>query len=478
MTRSFPELTARPTLRVLSNEQIENMHLATLKVLERTGVRITHEKALELFDGAGAKIDRDRVRIPAAVIEKAIQQSQAPLVLGRRNGEIAFSLENGRSWFGAGLDCPKYLDPTTGTRRPFTSDDCRVMATIASVLPNYAWAMTLGMAADVKAEIADRVIAKQAMTYCEKPLAFCCNDIESLKAIHDMALVIAGSEKAFRRAPAILHLSSPVSPLLFYDDTIERIIFCAEKGIPQILYPGLQTGGTSPATFAGTIVQGSAESLSGLALAQLVQAGAPAVYGALTTIMDMTTAVFSFGAPEMSLMTAAMSQMAQHYNLPFFGTAGCSDAKFHDDPQAAAEATFSCLSSALSQAGLIHDAGFLDHSTLISPEYLVLVNEVISMVNKYTGGILLNDETLALDVIDRVGPGGHYLTEPHTVKHLGDVWYSQLFERSSHEDWRRNGEKHFKERLYELTRKMMAVECQPLSSEIIAEMDRMAKGWE
>ncbi len=124
MTRSFPELSARPTLRVLSNEQIENLHLATLEVLERTEVRIAHKKALELFDGAGAKVDRDRVRIPAAVIEKAIQQSQVPLVLGSRNGEIAVSLENGRSWFGAGLDCPQYLDPTTGTRR-YPYDDYR-----------------------------------------------------------------------------------------------------------------------------------------------------------------------------------------------------------------------------------------------------------------------------------------------------------------------------------------------------------------
>ena len=115
-----------------------------------------------------------------------------------------------------------------------------------------------------------------------------------------LAVLIMGGEKRFRQAPSIILLSSAVSPLSYYDETVEKIIFCAEKGIPQAFYSGLQAGGTSPATFAGTIVQGSAESLSGIVLAQLVQAGAPVVYGAFTTIMDMATAVFSYGAPELS----------------------------------------------------------------------------------------------------------------------------------------------------------------------------------
>ena len=222
--------------------------------------------------------------------------------------------------------------------------------------------MILGFAADVPAKIADRLIAKQALTYCEKPLFFCCSDADSARAIYDMAVLIAGSQERFRLAPTVAAISSAISPLSWDDATLEKIIFCAEKGIPQALFPGLQAGATSPATFAGTLVQGSAESLSGLVVAQLVRSGAPVIYGALTTIMDMATAIFSYGAPEMNLMTAAMVQMAQHYHLPFFGTAGCSDAKFHDDPQAVIEATFSCLSSALSGANLVHDIGLLDIS--------------------------------------------------------------------------------------------------------------------
>jgi trimethylamine--corrinoid protein Co-methyltransferase len=477
MIKPNREFLNRPTLKVLSEDQIEQVHLATLEVLERTGIQVTQVRALELLDGAGADVSKNRVRIPAHLVAEAIQTAPSHFVLGRRNGETAFMLEDHKSWYGAALDCMEYLDPFTDDRRLFTSEDYRVTARIANALPNYAWSMVLGFAADVSVGFADRVAARQALTYCEKPLFFCCREMNSLQAIYDMAVLIAGGSERFRRAPSITALSSAISPLCYDDDTLEKMMFCAEKGIPQVLYPGLQAGATSPATFAGTIVQGSAESLAGLVIAQLVRTGAPVIYGALTTIMDMATAVFSYGATEMSMMTAAMVQMARHYHLPFFGTAGCSDAKFPDDPQAVIEGTFSCLSSTLSGANLIHDHGFLDHSALISPDYLVLIDEVLSMVNQYMRGIRVNAETLALDVIDRVGPGGHFLDQEHTMQHFRDVWYSNLFDRSNYDKWREQGSIRFPERLREKTRKLMDHHAEPLPAEIIKEMDRMEKQW-
>ena len=471
------DLYNRPTLTVLNESQIEEIHSATMAVLEHTGIRITHLKALELLDGAGADVNGNQVRIPAEIVEEAIQTSTSGFALGQRNGEPAFFLEDNISWFGAGLDAVDYLNPITNERRRFTSEDCRVTAAISNALSNYSWSMILGLATDVPADIADRVIAKQALSCCEKPLFFCCSDPNSARAIYDMAVLIAGSEERFRQAPTIAAISSAISPLSYDDDTLEKIIFCAEKGIPQVLFPGLQAGATSPASFAGTIVQGSAESLSGLVVAQLVRRGAPAIYGAFTTIMDMATAIFSYGAPEMNLMTAAMVQMAKHYHLPFFGTAGCSDAKFYDDPQAAIEATFSCLSSALSGANLVHDIGLLDHSAVISPDYLVLVDEILSMVNQYMRGILVNDETLALDLIDRVGPSGHYLEEAHTMRHFRDVWYSQLFDRTTYDTWREQGAVQFVERLQEKTRKLMDIDTEPLPAEVMKELDRMENKW-
>jgi trimethylamine--corrinoid protein Co-methyltransferase len=270
--------------------------------------------------------------------------------------------------------------------------------------------MTIGMAADKPPEIADRVIARQVLTCCEKPFVFCCKDANGTRDIYEMAVLIAGGESLFHQAPFLVHYSEPISPLLYFEPAIEKIIFCAERGIPIINFPAPQAGSTSPATFAGTIVQGSAESLSGL-----------------------------------------MAQMAQHYELPFFGTAGCTDAKF-PDPQAAAEVAFSCLSSALSGANLIHDAGsWIDHGSVVSPSFMVLVDEVLHMVKQYMQGVEVSEETLALDLIDRIGPGGHYLNEDHTMRHFRRVWYPELFDRTIYDDWHKQGAKRFEERLREKT---------------------------
>ena len=313
--------------------------------------------------------------------------------------------------------------------------------------------------------------------YTEKPLVYCCKDVNSVRDIYAMAVLIAGSEEQFQQAPTCVHYSEPISPLLYYDPAVEKILFCAEKGIPLINFPAPQAGSTAPATFAGEVVQGSAESLSGLVLAQLVNPGTPFIYGAFATVMDMRTTVFSYAAPEMTLMVAAMAQMAQHYRLPFFGTAGCSDAKF-PDAQAAAEAAFSCLASALVGANLIHDSGWLDHGSVASPAYMVLVNEILHMVEQFVSGMPVNDETLALDEIDRVGPGRHYLEEQHTYDHFKDVWYSDLFDRAILDDWQARGEKQFEERLREKTEKVMDHEPAPLPDDVLAEMHKMEQLWE
>jgi trimethylamine--corrinoid protein Co-methyltransferase len=464
-------------MSVLSKDQVEQIHQATLEVLERTGVQITHPRALELLDGAGARVDGDRVHIPSWMVEDAIRQAPSRVVLGNRAGQRQVFLEGDKVWFGPSLDCIDYLDPLTNQRRRFVSDDCRVTSTVADALPNYTWVMTIGMADDVPADVADRVIARQVFTYTEKPLVFCCKDVNSVRDIYEMALLIAGGEEQFQQAPTCVHYSEPISPLLYYDPAVEKILFCAEKGIPLINFPAPQAGSTAPATFAGEVVQGSAESLSGLVLAQLVNPGAPFIYGAFATVMDMRTTVFSYAAPEMSLMVAVLAQMAQHYHLPFFGTAGCSDAKF-PDAQAAAEAAFSCLASALVGANLVHDSGWLDHGSVASPAYMVLVNEILHMVKQFMGGMPVNDETLALDVIDRVGPGGHYLEEQHTYDHFRDIWYSDLFDRAILDEWRAQGEKLFEERLRDKTEKVMKHEPAPLPADVLAEMDRMAEQWE
>jgi len=472
-----PELYFKPKLRVINDDQIKQIHVATLEVLERTGVKMTHPRGLALLDGAGARVDGDRVRIPAWLVEEAIRKAPSRVVLGDRNGRGSVILEGDTSWFGPSLDCIDYLDPITDERSRFTSEHCRITATLADALPNFNWSMIIGMADDQPPDIADRVIVRQTLTYCEKPLVFCCKDAGSERDIYEMALLICGGKDNFEKAPCIVQYSEPISPLEYYNPAVEKMLFTVEHAIPLINFPAPQACGSAPATFAGTIVQGSAESLSGLVLAQLARPGAPFIYGAFTTIMDMQTSIFSYGAPEMSLMVGAMAQMAQYYQLPFFGTAGCTDAKFCD-AQAAAEVTFQCLSAAAIGSGLVHDcSSWMDHGSLVSPAFMVLANEILENVNQFMNGLPVTAETLALDVIDRVGPGGHYLQEDHTLQHFRKVRYSKLFERMVYDQWQEAGAKRFEDRLRDLTKEAMAHQPAPLPEEVVKELDRMQAHW-
>ena len=477
MGMNSDELYYKPKLRVLSDEQIEQIHMATLEVLERTGVKITHPKAVEYFDGAGARVEGDRVRIPGWMVEDAIRKAPSRLVLGKRGGERTVFLEGDKSYFGPSLDCIDYLDPAAHERIKFTSEHVKQTAALCDALESFDWCMTIGMADDVPGDVADRVVARNVLQYCEKPLVFCCKDANSVRDIYEMALLICGGKENFEKAPLVVHYSEPISPLLYYDPAVEKIIFCAENNIPLINFPAPQAGGTSPVTFAGTIVQGSAESLSGVVLTQIVKPGAPIIYGAFATIMDMKNSIFSYGAHELSLMTAALAQMAQYYRLPFFGTAGSTDAKFCD-AQAGAEVAFQCLCAATVGSGLVHDcSSWLDHGSLVSPEFMVLADDIVDTVKHFMNGIPVTEETLALDLINKVGPGGHYLTETHTLNHFKEIKYSQLFDRTVYGTWKKLGAKKFDQRLQELTLEKMKHEPKPLAKEVVAELDRMQASW-
>ncbi len=469
-------LHIKPRQLFLNSAQIQGLHEATLSLMERTGLKVTHEKAREILHGHGCHIDGDRVRLPGWLVEKALSTVPSQVAFFDRNRTSSVVLKDNDTWYGPTLDAFDYLDPENGERRAFTLNDCRKTAALAEALNNYNWVMTIGVCSDAPSSIADRLIAKEALTHCSKPLLFCCHSLDAMKDIYEMAVAISGDEERLLSQPNILGFQAPISPLTYDDPLIDRLLFAAEKGLPQVCYSGPQAGSTSPATLAGTVVQGSAESLFGIILAQLVRPGAPFVYGAFATVMDMATTVFSYGAPEMNIMASAMSQLAHSYNIPFFGMSGCSDAKFPDS-QAAVEATFSSLSSSLSGANMVHDNGWLDHATLISPEYMVLVNEIIDKVNQYMNGMRVDEDRLALDVIDQVGPGGHFLMEKHTMDHFREIWYSKLFDRSTTADWRAAGSRKFHERLKEYTLKFMQHEPPNLPPETIREIETMEAKW-
>jgi trimethylamine--corrinoid protein Co-methyltransferase len=369
------------------------------------------------------------------------------------------------------------MDPETHCRSRFVSENVKVTAALCDALPHFHWSMFIGMADDVPPDVADRVIARYVMEYCEKPVAFCSKDTSNSKDIFEMALLLCGGREKFENVPCLLHYSEPISPLAYYGPAVDKIMYCAKNNIPVINSPAPQACGTAPATLAGIVVQGNAETLSGLVLHQLTKPGAPFIAGAFTTIMDMRTTVFSYGACEMSLMTAALAQMAQHYKLPFFGTAGATDSKFCD-AQAGTEAAFQILTAAATGSGLVHDCGsWMDHGSLASPEFMVLVNEIVDAVDHFMKGIPLSEESLALDLIHKVGPAGNFIQEAHTLDHFREIRYSELFDRSILDEWKKTGEKQFEQRLQELTLEKMKHRPEPLPDDVTKELDRMQASW-
>lgn len=481
MARGFliDELRFTPRLEILSPEQMDRFHYAALEILERVGIKMTHPKGLELLAGAGCKVVGQQVYFPAWVIDKALATAPSRLVLSNREGLRAVQLEDRRTWFGPTLDCINYLDPGTGERSPCRSEHVKIMSRLCDKLDNYSWNMTLGLCDDFPATMADKVASRLALEYCRKPTVCCCADVESLREIYEMALLCQGGRDNFERQPLLIHLADPVSPLLYYDPVVDKIIFCAEKKIPLINFPGIQAAGTAPATLAGTIVQASAESLSGLVLHQMANPGAPFIYGAFATIMDMRTTVFSYGAIEMGLMVGAMAQLAQRYKLPFYGTAGCTDSQVVDI-QAATEGSLQDLIAASVGEGLVHDTHcWLDHGSTVAPAYLVLGQEILAMVKQFMGGVTVTDDTLALDIIEKVGSGGNFLREKHTVKNFKNMLYSDIFDRLQYETWQNRGAKSIEQRLKEKTLALINSQDEaPLDQAIVKELDARQKAWE
>jgi trimethylamine--corrinoid protein Co-methyltransferase len=255
--------------------------------------------------------------------------------------------------------------------------------------------------------------------------------------------------------PFILSFPEPICPLVHPGEVVEKILVAAEAGIPQAYFPSPLNGATSPVTLAGTIVLGLADALVGLIIAQLKNPGTPMILGIATNIMDMSSGVLCHGFPEFGLGVAAQGEVLNYYDLPSWGTAGLTDSKMVDE-QAAVESTFSCLLNGLAGINMIHDTGYMEMGMAGSTELVVLTDEILSMVHRVLQGITVNEESLAVRVIDQVGPGGNFLTEEHTAHHFkGESTHIPLMDRQNYEAWKLSGGRSLRERVKQRTLELM-----------------------
>jgi trimethylamine--corrinoid protein Co-methyltransferase len=298
-----------------------------------------------------------------------------------------------------------------------------------------------------------------------KPINITAVDLDGLKDQLEMAYIRVGGEKEWKKGPIFSLYIEPVSPLSHSVEVIDKLLFSADHRIPFVYTPCPLAGATAPSTLAGTAVQALTESLLGIVLSQLRNPGAPLIIGGLMSNMDMRTAVYCYGSPEMALLSAAYTQITKWLGVPMYETAGCSDTKLYDE-QAALESTLNIATAALTGGNMIHDVGYLEQGLTSSPEMFVASDETISRVKRILQGIPVTDVTKALDVIEDVGPGGHYLAHDHTFDRFkSEIWSPEMISRESYEEWEEAGSKTYRERVNEKVRSILDAEEEPLMDE-------------
>ena len=441
--------------KILSITQIEDIVSTAYNILERVGVEVNDDQVIKLLKDAGCVAKGKIVFIPSFIVKECLQTAPSKITISNRNSDIAMNLEKGNIYFGTGSECPFLDDPYTGERRHWLTKDIEDAARIADSLPNIDFHMSLGILSDAPGMLYDRFQFAAMLKNTVKPIISTAIDAKGLEDMYNLCCIITEGEDSFRLRPNFVLYIETISPLVHSKEVLGKIKFAASKGIPTVYTNAVNAGATGPVTLAGTIALGAAEYLSGLVIAQLIAKGAPIIGGGTLFSMDMTTGVASYGSTENYLMDAAMTEVCNYLGLPVFSLAGCSSSKCFDG-QASMEAMYSTMAAALSGANLIHDVGYLEDGLCGSYEMLVATDEIIGMVKRYLSGIKVDTNTLALDVIAKVGPGGNFLNEDHTYKNFkNEVFMPKLIDRSVYANWKKNGSKTLETRVNEKVKEIL-----------------------
>ena len=474
--------TLQPRLRVLNREQALAIHTAALEILERVGFKMEHAGALEMLTDAGCQVlDGDRLKLPARLVEAALDSAPKQIALYDQRGNESMSLVDGNYFYGTGSDATFTLDLETGQRRRAVLQDVANFARLVDGLENIAFAMSMGNPENVPVDDIYIHVFAEMVKNTNKPIVFIADSGRDISRIYQIACQIMGGEEELRNKPFLLNYSEAISPLRFPENVMEKLIFCAQKGIPICLPSGSNAGGGAPVTLAGAMALGIAENLVGLVVHQLAGRGSPFLFGPNVSTLDMKSTVVSYGCPEWSLTQAALADMRDEiYGLPIWAYAGASDAKVMD-AQAGMEAMFSIITSMLSRCNVIHDVGFLEYGNTSSLEMVVMANELIAMSRFFTEGIPVNKETLALEAIERVAggePGSIFLMDDHTFEHFMQAQFLPvLLDRNRYDLWKEAGATDLYQGCNSEARRILSEhQVEPKLDEIIKGINRIIQG--
>jgi len=465
----------RPKLEVLSKDEIEEIHWRSLRILSKVGILIEHEGALKLLHDIGAEVDFNKkiAKIPEHIVREALKRTPHIVRLYSRDGKRYIELEpGGKTYFVAFPGVSLYVDWKTNEIRDLLSRDTADYAKVTDALPNIHMAAYV-TPMDVPGTLVDKWVIYLYLKNTTKPFTASTYVVGGLPDNVKLMAAVIGKENVSKK-PVLLHVINPASPLKWDKLMSQTIMDCARYDIPMRITPLPIPSGNSPATLAGTILQGNAEALAGIVIAQFTKPGTPIVYGPATETFEPRYGVPSMGSIEVALMAAAYPQLAKFYGLP--SVAVCpmvSDAKVPDE-QATLESALPALALTLSGINLIIGAGGLAYGLAVNLVKLVIDNDIAGLVLRFAEGIHVDVETLADWLIEEVGPGGHFLKYKHTREWIRREYYiPKLLDRSPILMWKKKGSKTLGIVAKEYVEKILKEHVvEPLPPDIEKELDK------
>ncbi len=460
--------------RPLDENQIETIHKATVAVLGETGFEVHNERAWELYKRVATSVDSDRrvIRLSEERIAELLSRIPSQLTLHGRKPEHDLHLGSGRVYFGTGGTALHLYDYATSTRRQATMKDLVGIIRLVDRLDNIDLMLLPTYPTELPVERVDVNRFVAGLTYTAKHVMGGVYTPDGIRDVIALAENVAGSKEKLRREPFISMITCGISPLRLDDKYGGYMMQVAESGIPAVVPAEPLCGATAPMSLAGTLVVQNCDALINVMLTQLVNPGTPVVYGCVASSTDLRDLGYIGGPVESGLLNAATAQLAQHYGIPYYATAGISDSKVLD-AQCGYESAVNNLLVALAGADFIHDAaGLMEFALTVSLEKLVIDNEILGMARRAVEGIRMDDDTLALDVIKQVGPGGNFLTTRHARRHMHREHYRpQLSDRDKRGAWEAQGRQDATQRAHESAMRVLSTPVHRyLSDQVTAEL--------
>jgi len=467
---------SKPRIDFLSHYELDAIHNASLEILENTGIRVTNEAVLDILKKAGARVDyvKNHVTIPRGLVQEALRRAPKTTTYAARNPKYDVALNKQKPHFWAEGGAPFIVDWETGERRYSRLEDSARWAVLADYLDHFHFLWPVGQATGVPSGMRGIVGMCTALRNTEKHVGVGASSARAAQYQIEIAAAIVGGKEQLRKRPIISANVCPISPLSYEDEITDAIIEYAKAGLPILMWPMPLMGETSPATLSGTMVINNAEVLGGLTILELASPGVPVLYTAGVGTVDFRTGS-GIISPEGTLMNLALAQLAYHYDLPMqIGSSGSAAKTL--DVQAGYDDAISLLAHLLIVPDMVMGFGSLDAALTSSMEALVIDNEIIDYALRFGQGLEVNDETLAVDVIDKVGPGGIFLGEKHTLKHFRERWMSRLSDIDSFEIWQKKGSKSIDEVAHQKVKEILAThKPEPIPEDVEKEISKILK---